>query len=67
MPELKENTRRVIEISEKDLPLHCPMPDMSKWNAHPRVFLSLDEKGEALCPYCSTRYRLIGGKSSTHH
>ena len=67
MTELKENTQRMIEISQSDLPLHCPMPDMTKWNAHPRVFLALDENGEARCPYCSTRYKLAPGKAVGHH
>ncbi|MBV8046551.1 MAG: zinc-finger domain-containing protein [Paludibacterium sp.] len=67
MPELKPNTERQIEITAADLPLACPMPDMLKWNAHPRVYLSLDEHGEARCPYCSTRYHLQGGKPDGHH
>jgi uncharacterized Zn-finger protein len=67
MPELKPNTERQIDIEAKDLPLTCPMPDMLKWNAHPRVYLSLDEHGEARCPYCSTRYHLKGGQSEGHH
>ena len=29
--------------------------------AHPRVFLDIAETGEAMCPYCGTRYRLAGG------
>jgi len=67
MSELKPNTQRLIEISDKDLPLQCPMPDMTKWNAHPRVFLTIGHDGEARCPYCSTRYRLVGGKAGGHH
>ncbi|MBI3146748.1 MAG: zinc-finger domain-containing protein [Pseudogulbenkiania sp.] len=67
MTELKENTQRVIEVTEKDLPLHCPMPDMVKWNAHPRVFLPVHKTGEALCPYCGTRYKLVGPVSGHHH
>lgn len=67
MAELKANTRREIEIGADDLPLQCPMPDMLKWNAHPRVFLTLDDRGEAQCPYCSTRYRLKGGKPAGQH
>jgi uncharacterized Zn-finger protein len=67
MVELKQNTQRLIEISAKDLPLRCPMPDMSKWNSHPRVFLALDDNGEAICPYCSTRYKLVGGSANSHH
>ena len=30
MAELKENTARTIEVTAKDLPLHCPTPDMVK-------------------------------------
>jgi uncharacterized Zn-finger protein len=60
---------RVIEITEADLPLHCPMPGDIMWSAHPRVFLPVQEKGEALCPYCGTLYRLKNwsGKSAHAH
>jgi uncharacterized Zn-finger protein len=54
------NRQRYVEISESDLPLHCPMPGDSVWCSHPRVFLPIEEKGEALCPYCGTLYRLKG-------
>ncbi|GGP23246.1 zinc-finger domain-containing protein [Silvimonas iriomotensis] len=67
MSELKENTQRVIEVGAADLPLHCPMPDMMKWNAHPRVFLPIDRTGEALCPYCGTQYRLKAGEVIKGH
>lgn len=59
------NTVRHIEVGAKDLPLHCPMPSMLLWNAHPRVFLDIERTGEALCPYCGTRYTLKPG--STRH
>lgn len=49
------------EIDPSELPLHCPLPGMSRWNAHPRVFLPIEETGEARCPYCGTRYVLKGG------
>ena len=64
-----KNTQRVVEVGESDLPLHCPMPGQSLWNAHPRVFLPIEEKGEALCPYCGTLYRLKegAGRSGHHH
>jgi uncharacterized Zn-finger protein len=62
----RENTARQIEVSAQDLPLHCPMPDMLLWNAHPRVFLPIEPTGEALCPYCGTRYTLKGGARSGH-
>ena len=64
--QLKENTARVVEVSAKDLPLHCPMPGMVKWNSHPRVFLPLEKTGEALCPYCGTLYKLNGPVGHGH-
>ncbi|NHR06481.1 zinc-finger domain-containing protein [Chromobacterium haemolyticum] len=66
MAEQKENTQRVIEVTQQDLPLHCPMPDMVSWNSHPRVFLPVHKTGEALCPYCGTRYKL-NGPAGGHH
>jgi uncharacterized Zn-finger protein len=56
-----ENKQRYIEVTAADLPLHCPMPAMKLWNAHPRVFLPIEKTGEALCPYCGTQYTLKGG------
>lgn len=68
MAELKENTQRYIEITEKDLPLHCPTDDMVKWNSHPRVFLPIVKQGgEARCPYCGTLYKLVGPVTGHHH
>jgi uncharacterized Zn-finger protein len=67
MSELKENQQRSIEVSATDLPLHCPMPDMLLWNAHPRVYLPIEKTGEALCPYCGTQYKLKGGPCASHH
>ncbi|MFO1379029.1 MAG: zinc-finger domain-containing protein [Chitinivorax sp.] len=64
--QLKENTARVIEVTAKDLPLHCPTPDMVKWNSHPRVFLPVQKTGEALCPYCGTLYKLNGPVGHGH-
>lgn len=66
MTQLKENTQRQINVTEKDLPLHCPMPDMVKWNSHPRVFLPVEANGEALCPYCGTKYVYTGAKRHGH-
>jgi uncharacterized Zn-finger protein len=67
MAATKENTLRTIEVSVEQLPLHCPMPDMLLWNAHPRVYLPIEETGEALCPYCGTLYKLKGGPCQPHH
>lgn len=34
---------------------------------HPRVFLNLEGKGEAECPYCDRKYVLkAGAKAHTH-
>jgi uncharacterized Zn-finger protein len=62
-----ENKERIIEVESDDLPLHCPMPGKSAWDAHPRVFLPIEDKGEALCPYCGTRYTLKGGPHKGGH
>ncbi|MCC6534923.1 MAG: zinc-finger domain-containing protein [Burkholderiales bacterium] len=58
---------RHIEVSAKDLPLHCPTPEMMLWSAHPRVFLDVERSGEALCPYCGTRFTLKGGAARGAH
>ena len=67
MPERTENKARSIEVTAADLPLHCPMPSMMLWNAHPRVFLPIESTGEALCPYCGTKYTLKGGATAGKH
>jgi uncharacterized Zn-finger protein len=67
MPEKTENRERRIEITAADLPLHCPMPSMALWNAHPRVFLPIEKTGEALCPYCGTKYLLKSGATASRH
>lgn len=51
---------RIVEVTAADLPLHCPMPGQAGAISHPRVFLPVEAKGEARCPYCSTVYRLTG-------
>jgi len=67
MPEQAANTRRSIEVTAADLPLHCPTPSMLLWNAHPRVFLPIEKSGEELCPYCGTRYTLKPGAAKGGH
>ena len=49
-------TPKTYHLSKADLPASCPRPDMALWNAHPRVYLPLEETGHAICPYCSTEY-----------
>ena len=52
------NTQTEVEVGQVDLPLSCPQPNQKLWNAHPRVYLPIEESGEASCPYCGTHYTL---------
>jgi uncharacterized Zn-finger protein len=56
--EIQPNAQNRYEVTAADLPVHCPMPGMSLWNSHPRVYLPLAEAGEARCPYCGALYVL---------
>jgi uncharacterized Zn-finger protein len=67
MSEPVSNTQRYIEVTAADLPLHCPMPSMILWDSHPRVYLPIQKTGEALCPYCGTKYVLVGGAVAGGH
>ena len=58
MGQMQPNDKKYYEVSEKELPLHCPLPSMSLWDSHPRVYLPIEEKGRAKCPYCGTEYML---------
>lgn len=61
MPEPLEKQaccERRYTVSRSDLPLSCPRDDMRVWDAHPRVFLSLEKTGRAVCPYCGAEYVL---------
>jgi uncharacterized Zn-finger protein len=55
-----------VAVTEKDLPLHCPMADAPLWSRHPRVFLDVARQGEARCPYCGTRYVYKGAPVKGH-
>jgi uncharacterized Zn-finger protein len=57
---------KCVEVTQKDLPLHCPLPSQKLWNAHPRVYLPIEMTGEARCPYCGTLYKLRGGGTGGH-
>lgn len=58
---LKPVVTKTIVISENDLPLACPRPNVEAWNLHPRVFLKIEKEAnqEITCPYCSTHYKLV--------
>jgi len=52
------NDQDLYKVSRKDLPLSCPLPDMSLWNSHPRVYLPIEKTGRAKCPYCGADFVL---------
>jgi uncharacterized Zn-finger protein len=53
------NAENGYRVSRADLPLSCPMPAMSLWNSHPKVYLPIEEQdGKAKCPYCGAEYEL---------
>jgi uncharacterized Zn-finger protein len=54
------NAMSSYDIEKKDLPLHCPLAEMSLWNSHPRVYLPIEDSGKAKCPYCGTEFTLKG-------
>jgi uncharacterized Zn-finger protein len=52
------NSAQQYVVTHADLPLHCPLPSMSLWNSHPRVFLAIEDSGRAKCPYCGAEFTL---------
>ncbi|HEX5055298.1 MAG TPA: zinc-finger domain-containing protein [Gammaproteobacteria bacterium] len=54
------NATRKVLVAVKDLPIHCPLPDSTLWNSHPRVYIPLEKAANrrALCPYCGTEFIL---------
>ena len=53
------NTSNYYEVTRGDLPLHCPLPGMSLWNSHPKVYLAIEKTGDAKCAYCGAVFRLV--------
>ena len=52
------NAQVRYQVNIDDIPLSCPMPEMYLWNSHPKVYLPIEETGEAKCPYCGSEYYL---------
>ena len=52
------NAENHYAVAHADLPLSCPMPGMSLWNSHPKVYLAVEATGSAKCPYCGAQYTL---------
>lgn len=57
---------KTVEVTARDLPLHCPPAGVTAWNQHPRVFLDVLHTGEVVCPYCSTHYVFKGEAPHGH-
>jgi uncharacterized Zn-finger protein len=55
---IEPNAQNRYEVTRADLPLSCPMPGMSLWNSHPRVYLPIEDSGQERCPYCGAVYVL---------
>jgi uncharacterized Zn-finger protein len=55
---IQPNAQSQYEVTDEDLPLSCPMPEMYLWNSHPRVYLPVEQTGWAKCPYCGAEYTL---------
>lgn len=45
-------------VHPHELPLSCPTDEMTLWNAHPKVYLPIENTGVEVCPYCGTRFIL---------
>jgi len=56
---ISANAENKYEVRARDLPLSCPMPGMYLWNSHPKVYLPIEETGEAKCPYCGALYVML--------
>jgi uncharacterized Zn-finger protein len=63
---MNPDSAKQVEVTEKQLPLHCPMPGAPLWSRHPRVFLDVAKAGESRCPYCGTLYKLVGDVAPGH-
>ena len=57
---IEPNAENRYTVRPADLPLSCPMPGMSLWNSHPKVYLPIEDGGTAKCPYCGADFVLEG-------
>ncbi len=55
---IEPNAQNRYEVTHANLPLSCPMPGMTLWNSHPRVYLPIEASGQERCPYCGAVYVL---------
>ncbi|HEX9875081.1 MAG TPA: zinc-finger domain-containing protein [Gammaproteobacteria bacterium] len=57
------NAEHLYKVDRSMLPLHCPLPGSYLWNSHPKVYLPIEQTGEAKCPYCGANYELVENAS----
>lgn len=57
-PKIEACAKRHYEVTAADLPLSCPMKDMTLWDAHPRVYLPIEQEKRVVCPYCDAEFVL---------
>ncbi len=62
----RASTERHYVITEADLPLSCPLPSMRLWDAHPRIYIPL-ENGKGSCYYCGASFELQAETPEGHH
>lgn len=58
LPKQPACAEKTYVVYRRELPLSCPTDDMVLWNAHPKVYLPIEETGTEVCPYCSSRFVL---------
>ncbi len=58
MADVSTSNESEFYIKKDQLPLHCPLPEMSLWNQHPRVYISIKKSGKGKCPYCGCDFIL---------
>ncbi|MCF6299752.1 MAG: zinc-finger domain-containing protein [Proteobacteria bacterium] len=52
------NAEKTYHVSPDQLPVSCPGPNTINWNSHPKVYLAVEDTGEAVCEYCGAKYIL---------
>ncbi len=63
---MKESTvEAVVLVTRDQLPMHCPAPNSTLWDGHPKVYIPLEGGGVQSCSYCGTRYHLVDAKSGS--
>jgi len=57
-PTVSASAEKEYIVTRADLPLCCPIKKDHLWNAHPQVYLPIEETRQETCPYCGTKFIL---------